>query len=362
MSAGPGAGVVGTATARPSTAFRVERGTLASRLTAIVGLVLLAILAAVPAWGTSGMMKLLVEFLTLLAMAQMWNLLAGFAGLVSIGQQAFVGVGAYGIFVFLNLVHTDIVVALAGTAIVGLGVAAVTSLFAFRLRDGYFAVGTWVIAEVIRILILLSPALGAGTGVTIRPPAGLSAGGRLDITYWLALVVGFGSIAVVALIMRSRLGLALRAIRDGEMSAASVGVNVQRTKRIVFLVAAVGCAVAGAVYYLQLLRIQPNAAFGVDWTARMIFIVVIGGLGRIEGPIVGAIVYFTLREVLADYGAAYLAALGLVAIAVVVIAPRGLWGVVESRLPALFAVQRRLVVTEPPATSSIDSRKEPGPT
>ena len=106
--------------------------------------------------------------------------------------------------------------------------------------------------------------------------------------------------------MRSRLGLALRAIRDSELGARSLGVNVLRTKRIVYLVAAVGCAVAGAVYYLQLLRIQPNAAFGVDWTARMIFIVVIGGLGRIEGPIVGAIVFFALRELLADYGAAYL--------------------------------------------------------
>jgi branched-chain amino acid transport system permease protein len=174
----------------------------------------------------------------------------------------------------------------------------------------------------------------------------------------LALAVGFGSVLVVVLVVRSRLGLALRAIRDSELGAASLGVNVQRTKRIVFLIAGVGCALAGAVYYMQLLRIQPYAAFGVEWTARMIFIVVIGGIGRIEGPIVGAIVYFALRELLADYGAAYLAALGIVAIAVVVLAPRGLWGLIESRVPALFAVERRLVVGPPPSTEHV---KEPGP-
>jgi branched-chain amino acid transport system permease protein len=290
-------------------------------------------------------MRFLVEFLVLLALAQMWNLLAGYAGLVSIGQQAFVGVGAYGLFVVADLVRLAPVLAVAVAGLIALVVAGVTSLFAFRLRNGYFAVGTWVIAEVIRIIVLNSQQLGAGTGVSIQSLVGMDASDRLALTYWLALAVGFGSVFVVALIMRSRLGLALRAIRDGEVGASSLGVNVGRAKRIVYLVAAVGCAVAGAVYYLQLLRIQPNAAFGVDWTARMIFIVVIGGLGRIEGPIVGAIVYFALRQVLADYGAAYLAALGVVAIVVVVIAPRGIWGLVDSRVPALFAVQHRLIVS-----------------
>jgi branched-chain amino acid transport system permease protein len=332
------------ATAPLSGDIRVEWATRTSRITAVAGLVLLVVLASLPAWGPGGVMRFLVEFLVLLALAQMWNLLAGYAGLVSIGQQAFVGVGAYGLFVVADLVRLAPVLAVAVAGLIALVVAGVTSLFAFRLRNGYFAVGTWVIAEVIRIVVLNSQQLGAGTGVSIRSLVGMDPSDRLALTYWLALGVGFGSVLVVALIMRSRLGLALRAIRDSELGASSLGVNVQRTKRIVYLVAAVGCAVAGAVYYLQLLRVQPNAAFGIDWTARMIFIVVIGGLGRIEGPIVGAIVYFALRELLADYGAAYLAALGLVAIAIVVVAPRGLWGLVESRVPALFAVQPRLVV------------------
>jgi len=326
--------------------FRVERGTTTSRITALVGLALLVMFATLPAWGSGGTMKLLVEFFTLLAMAQMWNLLAGYAGLVSIGQQAFVGVGAYGLYLFMDLGDLSPVPAIAAMAVGATVIALLTSLFAFRLRGGYFAIGTWVIAEVFRLVVSQVGALGAGTGVTIQSLVAMAPPDRLALTYWLAIGVGFGSIVVAALVVRSRLGLALRAVRDSEVSAASLGVGVTATKRMVYVIASVGCAIAGAVYYLQLLRIQPTAAFGVDWTVVMIFIVVIGGLGRIEGPIVGAIVFFALQEVLADYGSAYLVALGLVTIAIVLLAPRGLWGLIVARRPmALFAVERRLAFT-----------------
>ncbi len=158
---------------------------------------------------------------------------------------------------------------------------------------------------------------------------------------------------VAALVVRSRLGLALRAVRDSEVSAASLGVGVTTTKRIVYVIASAGCAVAGAVYYLQLLRIQPTAAFSVDWTVVMIFIVVIGGLGRIEGPILGAIVFFALQELLADYGSTYLIALGVVTMVIVLLAPRGLWGLIIARRPmALFAVERRLTMLAPSSSAS----------
>jgi branched-chain amino acid transport system permease protein len=299
-------------------------------------------------------MKLLVEFFTLLAMAQMWNLLAGYAGLVSIGQQAFVGVGAYSLFVAMDMLGLHPVGAIVVTALGAVMIALLTSLFAFRLRGGYFAIGTWVIAEVFRLLVMQVPALGSGTGVTIKSLVSMSPPDRLALTYWLAIAIGFGSVVVAALIVRSRLGLALRAVRDSEVSAASLGVGVLTTKRIVYVLASAGCAVAGAVYYLQLLRIQPTAAFGIDWTVVMIFIVVIGGLGRIEGPILGAIVFFALQELLADYGSAYLIALGVFTVAIVLLAPRGLWGLIIARRPlTLVASDRRLVVTTPePAPSA----------
>jgi branched-chain amino acid transport system permease protein len=329
--------------------YRVERGTRTTHAAALVALLVLVVLASLPAWGSSGAMRLLSELFVLLAMAQMWNLLAGFAGLVSIGQQAFVGIGAYGLYVFTDRVGLGPIPAIVATGIGAALLALLTSLFAFRLRGGYFAVGTWVIAEVIRLITSQVGAVGAGSGVTIGSLADMAPADRLDLAYWLALAVGFGSIGVAVVVVRSRLGLALRAVRDSEVSAASLGVAVTSTKRIIYVVASVGCAIAAAVYYLQLLRVQPTAAFSVSWTVDMIFIVVIGGLGRIEGPIIGVVVYFALQELLADYGSAYLVTLGIVTIAIVLLAPRGIWGLlVGRRHVSLVAVERRLRRIRPP--------------
>jgi branched-chain amino acid transport system permease protein len=197
---------------------------------------------------------------------------------------------------------------------------------------------------VLRILVANTRELGAGTSVTVHSLVSLAPGPRQALAYWLALVIGFGSVVVAALIMRSKLGLALRALRDNESAARSLGVDVFRAKLAIYLVAAVVTALAGAAVYMQLLRIQPNAAFGVDWMAKIIFIVVIGGLGRIEGPIL----FFALRQSLADYGSLYLVILGAVAILMALLAPRALWGLLTSRSPmAPFGIQRKLVLPPP---------------
>jgi branched-chain amino acid transport system permease protein len=335
----------------PTPTFRVSQETRTSRLFAVAGLLLFVVLASMPGWANPGTIKLLVEFFTLLAMAQMWNLLAGYGGMVSIGQQAFIGLGAYGLFTFTTLGHLPVLVAIGLTAVIVGVVSLATALFVFRLQGGYFAIGTWVIAEVIRLIVVQNKDVGAGTGTTITALVSMNAADRAALTFWLALAIGFGSVVVVALIMRSRVGLALAAVRDSEVAARGLGINVFRVKLFIYIVAAVGCGIAGAVAYMQLLRIQPTAAFGVDWTARMMFIVIIGGLGRIEGPIVGAIVFFVLQETLSDYGAVYLIILGSVAIAVTLLAPRGLWGLFTDRVPvALFAIHRRLHLTQDPSS------------
>jgi branched-chain amino acid transport system permease protein len=336
-----------TAASPAAIVARVVQVTRAGQVGAMIGAVIVVALASLPAWGPSGIQRLLVEFFALLALATMWNLLAGYAGLVSIGQQAFIGLGAYTILVALDRLGLPPVLGLiVVAAVVGL-IALITSAFVFRLSGGYFAIGMWVIAEVFRIVVTNTRELGAGTGISIRSLASMPPPDRQALIYWLALIVGVGSVLLAALIVRSRLGLALRAVRDGESAARSLGVDVGRAKLAVFLVAAIGSAIAGAVIYLQLLRIQPTAAFGVDWTAKIIFIVVIGGLGRIEGPIVGTIVFFALQETLADQGSLYLIILGITAIAVTLLAPTGLWGLVTNRFPvALFGIERRLVIDE----------------
>jgi branched-chain amino acid transport system permease protein len=340
---------------------RVVRATRSSRIAAVAGLAAVVALASLPAWAGPGTQKLLVEFFTLLALAQMWNLMAGFAGLVSIGQQAFIGLGAYAAFVALDRLGMPPLPVLAIVAAVALAISLVTSAFVFRLAGGYFAIGMWVVAEVFRILVTNTRELGAGTGVSIRSLNAMPPADRQALVYWLALVIGAGSILLVVLIMRSRIGLALRAVRDGASAARSLGVDVGRAKLAIFLVAAIGMALAGAVTYMQLLRIQPTAAFGVDWTAKIIFIVVIGGLGRIEGPIVGAVLFFLLREVLADQGSLYLVILGITAISVTLVAPNGLWGMVLHRFPiALFGIERRLVFEAVEPSAPVTTKAQAG--
>jgi branched-chain amino acid transport system permease protein len=219
----------------------------------------------------------------------------------------------------------------------------------FRLRGGYFAIGTWVIAEVFALLTLngsdFGVDVGGGNGATILSAARLERTFRSHGTYWWALGLGAGSVVAVYAILRSRIGLALTAIRDDETAARSLGVNVLRTKVLVWTVAALGCGLVGAVIHLNLVRVQPEAAYDVQWSAYMIFIVVIGGIGTIEGPIIGTIVFFTLQQKLSQYGAWYLIILGCVAVLAAVWLRGGVWGTLTSRFDVrLFPVQRRIRV------------------
>jgi branched-chain amino acid transport system permease protein len=128
---------------------------------------------------------------------------------------------------------------------------------------------------------------------------------------------------------------------------------VYRTKFLVYVVTALATAMLGALIFLQKLRISPDAAFSVnDWTAFVIFITVIGGIGRIEGPIVGTLVFFALRQTLADLGTIYLMMLGLVAIVIMLAAPKGLWGLVVERFGwQLFPLERTVLFEEPRAAA-----------
>jgi branched-chain amino acid transport system permease protein len=170
----------------------------------------------------------------------------------------------------------------------------------------------------------------------------------------MALGAAVASILAVFFLLRSRLGLALTAIRDNDIAARSSGVNVFRAKMIVYVIAAFGGGVVGAIVAFQLLRIQPAAAFSViNWTAYPLVIVVIGGFGSIEGPIIGAVIYFAMLQTLSQYGSWYLLALGVLAVVMATKAPRGIWGWVDKYWHLhLFPVRRRLVMEAPPVTGA----------
>jgi branched-chain amino acid transport system permease protein len=310
----------------------------------------LGVLVAVPWWASQGQTNDLVRFFYLLAMAQMWNLLAGYAGLVSVGQQAFIGLGAYAFYLLADRGGVEPFGAVVLAGLSAAAISLVTAALAFRLRGGYFAIGTWVIAEVFLLLTLnggdIGIDVGGGVGAIVFSAARLDRTLRLHGTYWWALGAGAGSVLVVYGLLRSRVGLALTAIRDDETAARSLGVDVLRMKILVWIVAAFGTGVAGAVIALNQVRVDPTAAYTVNWTAYMIFIVVIGGIGTVEGPIIGTIIFFTLEKELADYGVWYLIILGSVAVIVAVWVRGGIWGVVRRRFGLeLFPVQRQLRLT-----------------
>jgi branched-chain amino acid transport system permease protein len=330
--------------------YRVTTATRTSRIGLAVLLGVVVFIAATPLWGGRADMRLIVEICYFLALAQMWNLLAGYAGLVSVGQQAFVGLGGYALFVFTIYLGVPPVAALALAGVAAAVFALPTAFVVFRLRGAYFAIGTWVVAEVYRLGFAQVSALGGGSGkslpiAVIRDIAG-SRAGRETLVFYIGLGLAVAATAMVYLLLRSRHGLALTAMRDSEPASESIGVNTYRAKLVVYVVAAAVTGVIGALIYLQNLRISPDAAFNViDWTAYVIFIVVIGGIGRIEGPIVGTAVFFVLREFLAELGTWYLIILGAVAILVMLRARQGLWGLVADRWGLhIFPVQRRLEV------------------
>ncbi len=303
------------------------------RLLLILVLIIAALLSA-PLWAGASAMRNIVELMSLLAIAQMWNLLAGYAGLVSVGQQAWIGLGGYTLIVLADDLGVNPFLAVFLAGLIPLALAFPTASLLFRLRGGYFAIGTWVIAEVFRLLVSSSTEwLRGGSGRTLNAvtPRFMERFTRENLTYILAGIIGVGAVLLVYYLVRSRIGLGLSAVRDSERGAASLGVNTYRMKLVVYAISAAVTGITGALIYLNLLNIRPNAAFSVQWTAEMIFIVVIGGIGTIEGPIIGAVLYSFIQENLANFGEWSFILLGVIAVVMMLVAPQGIWGLLHQR-------------------------------
>ena len=332
-------------------ALSVSRSSWTSVIFSLFALIVAAGAASAPLWASNDSLRLGIDIFIYIGLACLWNFLAGYAGLVSVGQQAYVGLGGYALFALaakagLPPLYTLPLIAL-GAAVLAVPIA----LLLFRLRGAYFAITSWVVAEVFHLSAVLIVPLGGGSGMSLPVAAAKTLGrtphDRFVTLYLTAFALLALTLATIFLTLRSRLGLALTAIRDNEQAARASGVNVDRTKLAVYVAAAAGAATLGAVTFLQRLRISPDSGFSVnDWTALVIFMVVIGGIGTFEGPILGALVYFALRETLSQLGPYYLMILGAIAIAIMLIEPRGLWGALKARtglqfLPLSFVVRKR---------------------
>lgn len=299
---------------------------------------LAAILVCAPWLFGPADLQILTQLLCLLVLAVMWNLLAGYADIVTIGQHGFVGIGCYAFYAFAVFANVDPYLAILLAGLTTLAFAVPLMVIIFRLRAAYLAVGTWVLAELMMLSAGKIKAFGAGLGVSLPISVvrtfGASIAERFTTIYWMSLILAFGAMGATYFLMRSSTGIGLTAMRDDEAAAGTIGVNLFRARVICFLWAAPFLGLAGALITLQKLRIAPAASFSiVDWTVYIIFIVVIGGVGSFEGPIIGTLVFFLIRENLQSWGVWHFIVLGCVSIAMVMIEPRGIWGLLRRVIP-----------------------------
>jgi branched-chain amino acid transport system permease protein len=278
-------------------------------------------------------LQILFRVLIYLTLAEAWNLMAGSAGLVSLGTSCFVGLGGYVAYGCLNRAGVALPLALMLCAAAGAALAALVSPALFRLRGLYFTVGTLALAELLRLLMVNLPFFGGASGLVLGddPP-------ELPALLHYALSVAFVASLVVTGCARTRVSVILRAVRDDEDAAAQMGVRPYRVKLFAFMLASALAAAAGGVQAVKLGAIEPYGMFGLQWSIDVLSMVIIGGVGLRLGALVGAVFVVGLGEALADYPEAHIAIAGLILIGLIRFAPKGVVGLF---LQPRFASRRR---------------------
>jgi branched-chain amino acid transport system permease protein len=295
------------------------------------------LLAIIPLWASRYVVNVILLVCVYVTLASMWNLLAGYAGMVSLGQQMFIGMGGYALAVSSMYYNTPIFLGVIFGGLISVILALIISLPVFRMKGVYFAIGTWVIAESLGLCFSNWKYVKYGMGLFIQPAYKLS----MSTIYYAALLVSIGSIALVYLLLRSNLGLALMAIRDDDVASEGMGVDIFRCKLTCFLISAFVSGVAAGILYLNTIFIQPFEAFGIGWTVNLLFIVIIGGIGTVEGPIVGAVIFIILQQFLSEYVGYNLIIFGVITILVIFFMPSGLAGAFQRKFGIeIFPVRR----------------------
>jgi branched-chain amino acid transport system permease protein len=308
------------------------------RIRFIVVIFSLIALGTLPLWASRYIVSVLLLIYLHMTLASMWNLLAGYSGLISLGQQMFIGMGGYSVAV-LSMYHgLPIFLSVFLGGVISILLALVISLPVFRMKGVYFAIGTWIIAEALGICFSNWGYVRYGMGLFIQPAYKLS----MSSIYYAAMILGVGSFALVYLLLRSNLGLALMAIRDDDIASETVGVNIFRCKLTCFLISAFVSGIAAGVMYLNTIFIQPFEAFGIGWTVKLLFIVIIGGMGTVEGPILGAAIFVLLQQFLSEYVGFNLIILGAIAILLILFMPKGIMGTFQNKFGIeLFPIRRQ---------------------
>ena len=295
------------------------------------------LLGTIPLWGSDYILLFGLLLCLYMAMSQMWNLLVGYSGLLSLGQQAFIGFGGYTMAVLTNYYGVYVWLSVLAGGMFSVLLALFMSLFIFRMKGIFFGIGTWIFAEILLLWFSNWEYVKYGTGLFIKPATPPS----MVMIFYAAFSMALGSLVVVYLILRSKIGLGLMAMRDNEQVSETIGVAVFRSKLFCFLVAAFITGTTAGVLYVFQIFIQPYKAFAIDWTVILVFIVIIGGIGTIEGPIVASFLYVLLTQWLADYGHISMLLLGMIAITIMLLAPKGIMGTIQDKTGFTILSPRR---------------------
>jgi branched-chain amino acid transport system permease protein len=279
-------------------------------------------------------------FFIYLSMANMFNLLCGYSGLISLCQPAFIGLAGYTV-VIVSWYGLPIYLGMIIGAIVAGAFALLISIPVFRLRGIYFAIGTLVVPEALKYLFLLWRPIGGtihggGAGYVLKGATEFSA----TEIYWLALGIVIASGVCMRIILHSSLGLGLESVRDNDRTAASSGVNVFKLKLYSFVIGAIITGIAGTIFYIYQSYIEPTSAFSVRWTMTLILATVIGGMSTEGGPIFGTVIVVFLHFLLARYAGINLIIQGTLLIIIMLLVPEGIMGLMRGLLRYRFLTHK----------------------
>ena len=303
----------------------------------VIGLIIFGVLLSIPGWASQYTILIFTLFGLYLSLAQMWNLLAGYTGLISLGQQIFIGVGAYTLAVLTLYFGWPIWLSILVGGLLCAGLALLLSIPLFRMSGVYFAIGSWIVAETLMIWFSNWSYTKKGMGLFIKAAYKVS----IHQVYYASIIIGFCSVLLVYFLLKSKLGLALMAMRDDVGAAEGIGINSFRSKLGCFLIASFVTGITAGVLYLNQVFVQPYSAFGIEWTVRLCFIVIIGGIGTIEGPIIGTLIFVLLQQYLAEYASISMILLGSISVVVMLVFPKGIVGSIQDKLGFEFLSPRR---------------------
>ena len=307
----------------------------------IIIAVIVAVLLTLPQWGSPYAIFVITLMGVYITVAQMWNLLAGYSGLVSLGLQMYIGIGAFTLAAASNFAGIPLIVGLLLGGVVSTIIAVGLSYLLLRMRGMYFAIATWMFSQAMVLVIVSVDFLGKGQGLFIVAARALTDSDK----YYFSIVLLLAVTVLVVFLMRSKLGLGLFAIRDNDVAAETSGVPIFRSKLFVMMITGFVTGVAGGVYYIMGIWVQPYTAFSLlSWTVPAVFAVVIGGIGTISGPIAGGVIYVFLSQYLATLshiGSLNMVILGVIAVAVILAAPKGIIGTLQERFGfEIFSARR----------------------